>query len=527
MLRCLRTALVAVVILLPSAVWALEVVLRAPGGGVVAEGTFLSFDGRFYRIDTRYGPLTIDGASLTCTGPGCPDPATHLPELRIIGAADMGRALLPALIEAFALRKGYMSARSESEIREGVARVSYLLSRRDEGGPVMRVTLDLSTTEAGFAALINGEADLVMARREPDAGERARARAAGMGDLSDANRSFVLALDALVPVVARANPLRVISPQDLAAVLSGEITNWQSLSGPDAPISVHLLAPQHGQVQALEGKLLSPAEAETSAAHTRHQHPQALAQAVARDPFALGLASHAHSNDTRSLLLLGPCKRGIEAHALSIKTEDYPLTTPVLLYAPARRLPPPAREFLRFVETAFAQRVIARTGFVDQTLENIPISQQGQRFHNALAIAGEDVPLTEASRMAHGLAGMSRLSLSFRFQTGSVRLDAQSRENVGKLAQALEAGRFEGHELVFVGFSDGQGRWQDNLQIAQDRAETVFGSVWSNAAEVDLQATQLTTMAFGEAMPMACDTSPWGRQTNRRVEVWVKHNSRK
>ena len=27
--------------------------------------------------------------------------------------------------------------------------------------------------------------------------------------------------------------------------------------------------------------------------------------------------------------------------------------------------------------------------------------------------------------------------------------------------------------------------------------------------------------AFGEAMPMACDDTGWGRQVNRRVEVWV------
>jgi phosphate transport system substrate-binding protein len=28
--------------------------------------------------------------------------------------------------------------------------------------------------------------------------------------------------------------------------------------------------------------------------------------------------------------------------------------------------------------------------------------------------------------------------------------------------------------------------------------------------------------AFGEAMPMACDDSAWGRQVNRRVEIWVR-----
>ena len=34
-------------------------------------------------------------------------------------------------------------------------------------------------------------------------------------------------------------------------------------------------------------------------------------------------------------------------------------------------------------------------------------------------------------------------------------------------------------------------------------------------------APALETEAFGEALPMACDDSDWGRKVNRRVEVWV------
>jgi len=30
------------------------------------------------------------------------------------------------------------------------------------------------------------------------------------------------------------------------------------------------------------------------------------------------------------------------------------------------------------------------------------------------------------------------------------------------------------------------------------------------------------TEAFGEALPMGCDDTEWGRQTNRRVELWVE-----
>jgi phosphate transport system substrate-binding protein len=37
-----------------------------------------------------------------------------------------------------------------------------------------------------------------------------------------------------------------------------------------------------------------------------------------------------------------------------------------------------------------------------------------------------------------------------------------------------------------------------------------------------LDRIDMSVDAFGEAMPMACDETAWGRQVNRRVEVWVR-----
>jgi len=42
------------------------------------------------------------------------------------------------------------------------------------------------------------------------------------------------------------------------------------------------------------------------------------------------------------------------------------------------------------------------------------------------------------------------------------------------------------------------------------------------AETANLERIKLELEAFGEAMPMACDDTAWGRQVNRRVEVWVR-----
>jgi phosphate transport system substrate-binding protein len=208
--------------------------------------------------------------------------------------------------------------------------------------------------------------------------------------------------------------------------------------------------------------------------------------------------------------------------ARTVKTEDYPLTAPLFLYLPARRMPKLVRDFLAYLRDPSAQLVIRRAGFVDQSPEEIEINAQGDRFANAIAQAGPEVGLDELQRMVGLLAPLRRLTTTFRFETGSTRLDAQSRSNVEQLAAALELGLYDNRRLVFVGFSDGQGPAAANRQIALRRAEAVRDAVTRAAETARLDRIDLAVDAFGEAMPMACDDTDWGRQVNRRVEVWVR-----
>ena len=124
--------------------------------------------------------------------------------------------------------------------------------------------------------------------------------------------------------------------------------------------------------------------------------------------------------------------------------------------------------------------------------------------------------------MTATLSPMARLTTSFRFEAGSIRLDAQSRSNVQQLARALEQGQYDARKLLFVGFSDGLGAATPNRDIALRRAEAVMRAVGAAAITANLERVDIGVDAFGEAMPMACDDTSWGRQANRRVEVWVR-----
>ncbi len=511
-------ALFVAAAVMPHGGAAQDVTLSSPDGAVEITGTLLGFDGEFYRVETVYGELTVDGSGVRCVGPGCPNLEAFVAELRLSGASSVGDMLLPALIEAFAMRSGYgiLSERSDED------HVIHVLTEREDGTPVARFRIRATSTDEGFADLLADEADIAMAVREIRGAEARLAAAAGLGDLDAAGRSRVLALDALVPVVAPGNPLKAISMRELSRVFGGIIDNWKDLGGPDAPITLHLRDAGSGLAQAAEDRLLANAGLLLAGTALRHASDAELARAVADDPLALGLASLAETGNAQPLAIRGACGFTLRADRRTIKTEDYPLTAPLFLYLPARRLPKIGRDFLSYLRSAPAQIVIRRAGFVDQAPEEVPVAEQGDRFVNAIVQAGPEVGLAELQRMAETLAPMRRLTTSFRFRPGSARLDAQSLSNVEQLARALEEGRYDARRLVFVGFSDGQGPAAGNRRIAMDRAEAVRAAVVAAADGADPDRVTLDVEAFGEALPMACDDSAWGRQVNRRVEVWVR-----
>ena len=519
-MNLLRVAIFATLIALNQTSPALadDITLKSSDGAVEISGTLLGFDGEFYRVQTKFGELTVDSSGVLCEGPACPSLTDYVAEVSISGSATMGKVLLPALIEAFALRNGY----SVQRITGSQTHFDYLLAEGGSGRDLAVFTFNISNTDQGFGDLLAGQADIVMAMREIRKGEAKQAYDAGLGDLEHHNRSRVIALDALVPVVSPGNPVQSISSAELAQVFAGKVSNWQDLGGSDAPIALHLLTEQSGLAQAVEDQLMGPANLTLAKGARRHDNSLTLIHSVLSDPFAIGIAAFSETGNSQVLTLAGSCGFSLRAARRTVKTEDYPLTAPMFLYLPARRLPKVARDFLTYTRSPSAQIVIRRAGFVDQAPEAVSINAQGDRFANAISISGEEVPLEELKRLVVRLAPMKRLTTTFRFEAGSARLDAQSRSNVQQLARALEAGTYDARKLVFVGFSDGNGAAEGNRKIGLKRAETVRDAVMRAAETANADRLTIEIESFGEALPMACDDSAWGRQANRRVEVWIQ-----
>jgi phosphate transport system substrate-binding protein len=483
-------------LLIPAVAVAQDVTLTAREGGIRLEGTLQSFDGEFYRIDTSYGLLTVDGQGVICTGPGCPDLTAPKAVIRITGAPDAGVALIPPLFRSFAAQRGLIY-----QPVFGGGGYAAILADPETGKTLAEISFAPAAPDAALAAMAEGQADLIVAAAVPD----------GVGHQA-------LAMDALIPIMAADNPTPSMTTRDLAGVLGGEIDNWQDVGGPDMPIALHALNPDLDLQRALSARLGREIKA-------TNLHPDlaSLAAAVANDPYALAITGQATQGAAQRLLLTDSCGYALTPTPLSVKADDYPLSLPIFVLTPPRRLPLLTREFLEFLATPAAQATIATAGYVDRGPTAVVMSLDGQRMDTAIKGAGDETTLKDLQDVVQAMTGAARLSLTFRFDdTGA--LDANSQQNLTDLGQLLLAGQFANQTLVLAGFSDGQGEAAENLTLSVERAEAVLGALREAAPDVPAGALPVV-QGYGEVLPIACDATTLGRQINRRVELWVRAKS--
>ena len=73
------------------------------------------------------------------------------------------------------------------------------------------------------------------------------------------------------------------------------------------------------------------------------------------------------------------------------------------------------------------------------------------------------------------------------------------------------------------GFSDAQGPGGLNRRLSAERAEAVRAALAATSDALGMRTDRrpvLVAQGFGEAAPLACDDTSWGRRINRRVELW-------
>lgn len=415
---------------------------------------------------------------------------------RLHGSNTIGEALAPALLKAYWLQQGAQDIRVEQKASEVEHDVLFTLP--GEQG-LQRIELKAHGSSTGFKGLHAREADLAMASRRIKAKEIEHL-APIYGDLSSVRTEHIVGMDGLAIIVNPRNPISSLNTEQLAKLFSGEISNWKQLGGEDLSVSIYSRDENSGTWDSFRSMVLKKHGVKLSPKARRYESSMELSDRVSQEPGAIGFIGLPYVLRAKALAVAD------EAGALpvfpttfTISTEDYPLTRRLYMYEPMTlALNSPAHGFVDFVTSEEGQEIVRKTGFISQNIQRIQ------------PVLSNELP----EEYLELVQGGSRLSLNFRFNSGTFELDNKAQRDLQRVIRFFE--QHPGQRAFLIGFSDSTGNDAHNRNLSLKRAEVVRDQLLSRGINV------ADVHGLGSLAPVASNATPAGRERNRRVEVWIR-----
>lgn len=229
--------------------------------------------------------------------------------------------------------------------------------------PGVQVSVSGGGSATGFAALVDGSVDLANASRPIKDSERK-----ALEDKGKAPVEHVVAYDAVTMIVNPSNTVRSLTMAELADILTGKITNWKDVGGPDSPITVYSRETSSGTYAFVKEHVM---KGEDYAASARLMpSTQSIVEAVAQDRTGIGYVGLGYVTDTVVALSVAP-EAGAQPVVASVDTAangTYPLARPLFIYS-AGEPGELAQVFIDFCSSEAGCRIAADLGFVPAQAE--------------------------------------------------------------------------------------------------------------------------------------------------------------
>jgi phosphate transport system substrate-binding protein len=432
-------------------------------------------------------------------------PATSAPGtvlLRIAGSNTLGSRLVPALAESYLKGEGATSVARVA----GASPVETSVQGRFPDGSVKSISIAAHGSSTAFDGLARGDADIGMSSRRITPTEVTKLVA--LGDLTTAAGEHVVGLDGLAVIVHKSNLVPMLTKGVLGDIFAGTITDWGQIAGAargkSGPISLYARDENSGTFDTFKQLVLGSGK--LAAGAKRFEDSAQLSDAVANDPNAIGFIGLPYVRNARAI---GVAEKGATAllpNRFTVATEDYALSRRLYLYTSTAPKNNNVARFIDFAKAKSGQEIVAQQGFIEQTVR--AQDKPG---------ASEDGTTVEApAQYRQATANATRLSLNFRFRSGSKELDNKAVPDLDRVVTFLSDMRTPPGSVVLIGFADSRGAADANVKLSQDRAQTVAGEFKQRGI-----APAVVT-GFGSALPVATNETPEGQEKNRRVEIWVK-----
>lgn len=508
--------------LLPTAVLADEVTLKSADGTVNIVGEFVEFTDDNYVIRTGLGDLRISAARVRCEGDACPTFETASADVTIAGSDTVGLGLMPLLMSGFAgnldAEASVIATQKDSEV------LANFVADGGFGDEMGSYLISSTVSSDSFKALEAGTAEIGMASRRIKPKEARALKAAGKGNMINPSQEHILAVEALVVITHPSNPINTLEKNQLRDIYEGRITNWSQLGGDDVEIKVATRPDGSGTRSVYEDKIFLGKEANVRGDAEIATSHNDMAAFVNAEPGAIGFVGYAFQRGAKAMTVINHCGMPMEADAFSAKTEEYALNRRLYMYNAEGGLSDWAKEFVDYATSDDADGVIAKAGFISLGIDTKEQSLESARARSLLNPAADAFEGGVMREMLGTMVDHDRLSTTFRFRTGSSKLDERGRVDLARLADFLET-KPAGTKVLLVGFTDDVGAFASNRNLSISRATQVQDAIRDFAGD-RLSHIEFASTGYGEVSPAFCNDDENGRAINRRVEIWIGKEDR-
>jgi len=224
--------------------------------------------------------------------------------------------------------------------------------------PQVKIQVSGGGSGVGFAALQNKATDLADASRKIKATEVAEClKAFGKRPME-----YKVALDGLSVYVNDSNPVKELSLDQLLAIFTGKVRNWNEVGGSDSPITVYSRENSSGTYEFFKEHVLKGKDFAASA--QTMPGTAALLQAVSKDKGGIGYGGAAYGKGARALFL----KKDAAAPAIEPSEENvikglYPIWRYLYVYVNPDLDKGEIAAYLNWIRSDDGQSAVKQVGY--------------------------------------------------------------------------------------------------------------------------------------------------------------------
>ena len=353
---------------LPTVAQAEQVNLISDDNGIHIEGELVDFDGTTYVVRTDLGELRVSASQMRCEGAACPSVGGGIETIALRGSSTIGTGLMPVLLAGFADQRD-----GETQIvdtKSGQEILGTVVGQQGFGDEIGKYLVHSSASVDAFTALLHNSASIGMSSRRILPREARALRDAGAGNMISPTQEHIIALDSMVVVVHPENPIRSLTVEHIKGIFSGTVTNWSTLGGPDAPISVidreGWSYQHHAFSEAIFGHEVEMQGLRNAVVA---EDGTEVADLVQSDVHAIGYLSHAQKRGAVPLTLISDCGLPMIPDAFSARTEEYGLLQRLYFYVRADGLNQNAQALMDYALSEGADPLIQKAGYFDLSVQ--------------------------------------------------------------------------------------------------------------------------------------------------------------